>query len=63
MRRLWLALLCLVIMHAALGQEAPRGKAEEAKLAIVETDVMAPMRDGVKLATDIVRPRKEGKFP
>jgi len=63
MRRLWLALLCLVIMHAALGQDAPREKAEKGQLAIVETDVMAPMRDGVKLATDIVRPRKEGKFP
>lgn len=33
------------------------------QIAIVEKDVMIPMRDGVKLATDIVRPRKEGKYP
>ncbi|HUT37094.1 MAG TPA: CocE/NonD family hydrolase [Planctomycetota bacterium] len=31
--------------------------------AVVETDVMVPMRDGVKLATDLVRPKGEGKFP
>jgi hypothetical protein len=33
------------------------------QLAVVETDVMVPMRDGVKLATDIARPKGEGKFP
>ncbi len=33
------------------------------KNAVVETDVMVPMRDGVKLATDIARPKGEGKFP
>jgi len=63
MRRLWLALVCLVIVRVALGQDAPREKAEKGQLAIVETDAMVPMRDGVKLATDIVRPRREGKFP
>jgi hypothetical protein len=28
-----------------------------------ETNVMIPMRDGIKLATDIYRPKAEGKFP
>lgn len=31
--------------------------------AIVQTDVMVPMRDGVKLATDVVRPRDAGRRP
>ena len=30
---------------------------------VTEQDVMVPMRDGVKLATDIVRPSAEGKYP
>jgi putative CocE/NonD family hydrolase len=29
----------------------------------VDVNVMVPMRDGVKLATDIYRPEAEGKFP
>ena len=33
------------------------------KIAVVETNVMIPMRDGVRLATDIVRPKGEGRFP
>ena len=30
---------------------------------VVEEDVMVPMRDGVRLATDIYRPNAPGKFP
>jgi putative CocE/NonD family hydrolase len=30
---------------------------------IVEADVMVPMRDGVKLATDLYRPAAAGRFP
>ena len=30
---------------------------------IVERDVMIPMRDGVRLATDIYRPDAPGTFP
>ena len=33
------------------------------RFAVVETNVMVPMRDGVRLATDVVRPRGEGKHP
>lgn len=29
----------------------------------VDVNVMVPMRDGVKLATDIYRPEAEGRFP
>lgn len=30
---------------------------------IWDRDVMAPMRDGVRLCADVYRPRAEGKFP
>jgi putative CocE/NonD family hydrolase len=35
----------------------------EPTLMKVERNVMVPMRDGVRLATDIYRPRKEGRYP
>lgn len=35
----------------------------ESKKIISEKNVMVPMRDGIKLATDIYRPAKDGKFP
>jgi len=33
------------------------------EIAIVDQKVMMPMRDGVRLATDIYRPKGEGKYP
>ncbi len=30
---------------------------------IIEQDIMISMRDGVKLATDVYRPEREGKWP
>lgn len=30
---------------------------------VIERNVMVPMRDGVRLATDIYRPDKPGQFP
>ncbi|MDN3203190.1 CocE/NonD family hydrolase [Algoriphagus sediminis] len=33
------------------------------EIAIVDQKVMMPMRDGVRLATDIYRPKEEGKYP
>lgn len=33
------------------------------KVAIVDQKVMMPMRDGVRLATDIYRPKGDGKYP
>lgn len=37
--------------------------AELDELAIIEEKVMMPMRDGIRLATDIYRPKTEGKVP
>lgn len=33
------------------------------EVAIVDQKVMMPMRDGIRLATDIYRPKGEGKYP
>jgi uncharacterized protein len=30
---------------------------------LIEKNSMVPMRDGVKLATDVYRPNEEGSFP
>ncbi|MDY0168848.1 MAG: CocE/NonD family hydrolase [Thermoguttaceae bacterium] len=49
-----LSVLLLLAATSAFGREA------EYDIA-VETDVMVPMRDGVRLATDIYRPAKDGE--
>ena len=70
-RSCWLA--CAVVAAATFaGRVAPAQRqadreaqafAKIEKIAIVERNVMAPMRDGVRLATDILRPRAEGAYP
>ena len=30
---------------------------------LIEKNIMVPMRDGVKLATDVYRPAEEGQYP
>lgn len=58
------ALLASLAPTAALAGAKGEGLIELLKKhAVVETDVMVPMRDGVKLATDIARPKGEGKVP
>ena len=49
-----LSVLLLLAATSAFGREA------EYDIAF-ETDVMVPMRDGVRLATDIYRPAKDGQ--
>ncbi len=49
---------CATIIDYGLG--APAGGHVR---MIEEKNVMVPMRDGVRLATDIYRPRGEGKYP
>ena len=33
------------------------------EIAVVDQKVMMPMRDGIRLATDIYRPKGPGKYP
>ena len=39
------------------------GTASTSDKVIVEHNIMVPMRDGIRLATDIYRPDKPGQFP
>ena len=52
--RLYLAILLTMTGSAAA---APRYKVR------IENNVMIPMRDGVRLAADLIRPDAEGRFP
>lgn len=57
--------LLWVSLALALGQKAPAG---DPGAPLTEVDVMMPMRDGVRLATDLyfpaeAAPKKEGKYP
>ena len=48
-------------LKSAQPQEAPLESLEE--IAVIEKKVMMPMRDGVRLATDIYRPKKDEPVP
>ncbi|MFP4096643.1 MAG: CocE/NonD family hydrolase [Cyclobacteriaceae bacterium] len=54
--------LLLICQHLS-AQQAEALWEEMQKIAIVEQKVMMPMRDGVRLATDIYRPRTDKKVP
>ena len=69
-----LGLISVFVSSAAFAQPAPLSGADKQKrldtekelqsLAVVERKVMIPMRDGVRLATDIYRPKNAaGKVP
>lgn len=45
------------------GQEEKPILVQLEEIAIVDQKIMMPMRDGVRLATDIYRPKGEGKYP
>jgi len=56
-------LLLFIISSAqnSMGQEHVLKELHE--IAIVDQKVMMPMRDGIRLATDIYRPKAPGKYP
>ena len=66
-----LMLPCLMAAAAVLAPMAPPAAAQDAqavlesleKVAVIEQKVMVPMRDGVRLATDIYRPKTGGPVP
>lgn len=60
--KILLALLLLATSPAAFSQEKPILVQLE-EVAIVDQKVMMPMRDGVRLATDIYRPKGDQKVP
>jgi putative CocE/NonD family hydrolase len=60
--RLLLPLL-LVISLASYAQDTLDIYRKLAEIAVIDQKVMIPMRDGVRLATDIYRPKGSGKHP
>ena len=59
---LFTTLACFFVSIPILqGQEDILKKLNE--IAIVDQKVMMPMRDGIRLATDIYRPKGDGKYP
>ncbi len=71
MRRLWRSLVAafLLVPVLPLGARAQSGASAEEilaqlrEVAVIEQKVMVPMRDGVRLATDIFRPRVDEPVP
>lgn len=65
--QLWYVLLGLVLMTPKLWSQAAAPQTDVLKqlqeIAIVDQKVMMPMRDGIRLATDIFRPKGDKKVP
>ena len=53
----------LLLPFTLIGQEAEEVWAEMQEIAIVEQKVMMPMRDSIRLATDIYRPKTDEPVP
>ncbi len=56
-----LFLLFFLFSNALFSQDGPKEKLEA--IAIIDQKIMMPMRDGIKLATDIYRPKTDEKVP
>lgn len=64
MKALVLPLVFAALMAApVLAPAAETSQTQDEQQVIVEFDAMVPMRDGVRLATDIFRPAKKGHYP
>ncbi|HEY0742454.1 MAG TPA: CocE/NonD family hydrolase [Chryseosolibacter sp.] len=58
--------LLLLTVTPAFAQDPAADKdvlTELEKVAVIDQKVMMPMRDGIRLATDIYRPKADGKYP
>lgn len=61
MKNLLFLLLCGLLCHSTFAQVAAIPPLEE--IADMDAKVMMPMRDGIRLATDIYRPKTDKKVP
>ena len=57
-----LVLACLLVGHFTLNAQN-KVLQELEEIAIIDQKVMMPMRDGIRLATDIYRPKTDEKVP
>ena len=58
-----LLFLLLIITSTSQAQDTLPIYRKLAEIAVIDQKVMIPMRDGVRLATDIYRPKDGGKHP
>ncbi len=63
MIRLSLILISIIIFNLSRAQSGEELLAALKQIAVVDLKVMMPMRDGVRLATDIYRPKTDEKVP
>ncbi|MGB5646494.1 MAG: CocE/NonD family hydrolase, partial [Muriicola sp.] len=61
MKSTFLSLVFLLIGYVSLAQQTVLEALDE--IAIIDQKIMMPMRDGVRLATDIYRPKGQEKVP
>jgi len=61
MKKYIIPLLVLISISFSITAQSVREQLEE--IAIIDQKVMMPMRDGKRLATDIYRPKTDGKVP
>ena len=65
--RAFVFLILTVLANQTLAQQQPYGpydpKTELQKIAVIDQKIMMPMRDGVRLCTDIFRPNTEDPVP
>jgi hypothetical protein len=54
---------CTAIAEPLFAQDAAMIYQKLDSIAVIDQKVMMPMRDGIRLATDIYRPKGEGKYP
>jgi len=54
---------CTAITETIIAQDTASIYQKLDSIAVIDQKVMMPMRDGIRLATDIYRPKGEGKYP
>src|SRR6266568_5931524 len=59
----WLAVLLAIVMVAGVPSLAQSNSAAVAPRPQIDVDVAIPMRDGVTLRADVLRPPGQGQFP
>ena len=54
---------CTAITETVIAQDTASIYRKLDSIAVIDQKVMMPMRDGIRLATDIYRPKGDGKYP
>lgn len=63
MRKMLNLVVCVMLTYALSAQDTAAIYLKLQEIAIIDQKVMMPMRDGIRLATDIYRPKGDQKVP